>query len=302
MRILLAITLLFTPFIGGAQIDSTLLLNDLRTLCSDEFEGRGVGQVGHRKAEQLIIERFRELKLRNFEEGYRHLFHYADRKRSRKIEGRNIVGWIKGSKRPTQYIVIGAHYDHLGVVDGDIYNGADDNASGVATLLSVAQYFSEHQPEHSIIIAAWDAEEAGLFGSFAFVDRLPIPKKQVKFYWNMDMMSRSAKQELYVVGTHYRPELKTALMHLYDASTLTVQFGHDDPKDKTKENWTQSSDQGAFHEAGIPWLYYSVEDHPDYHQPTDVFENIDPSFYYRAADLILQSLLHLDQHLETILK
>lgn len=284
------------------QLDSTTLLNDLKVLSSDEYGGRGIEQTGHDKAQSYIVDRFKKHGLQRFGDSFLHDFNYSNRQLKRKIKGTNVVGYMKGTKHTDKYIVVGAHYDHLGTVDGKIFNGADDNASGVATLLSLLAYFKENPPEHTIIFAAWDAEEAGLFGSFAFVTKPPVDLKAIKFYWNIDMMSRNANNEIYVCGTHYRPEFKDDLKHIYAKSKLKISFGHDNPKDKTKEDWTSSSDQGAFHQKKIPWLYYTVEDHEDYHEETDEFSRIMPSFYYQVANLVTESLEYVDKNLDEMLK
>jgi Zn-dependent M28 family amino/carboxypeptidase len=286
-----------------AQLDSIRLLTDVEVLSSDAYGGRRMGTEGHKMAQAYIVNRFKKLGIQSYADNYRHRFKYADRLLGKDSPGVNIVGYLKGKTSPEKYIVVGAHYDHLGTRGEKIFNGADDNASGVATLLAVAEYFSENQPEHSMIFCSWDAEEAGLFGSYAFVHSPPVDRKSIEFYWNIDMMARNANEELYVMGTHYWPHFKAALQPIYDASGMKVLFGHDDPKkNEEQEDWTESSDQGAFHKKGIPWLYYSVEDHEDYHKETDEFSRIMPSFYFKAALLVANSLIYVDGNLKTFLK
>src|SRR5690606_18370697 len=100
----------------------------------------------------------------------------------------NVLGWIKGTENPDSFIVISAHYDHEGVKKGIIYNGADDNASGVSALFSFAEYFKSNPPKHSVILAAFDAEELGLRGSKYFVENPIVPLEKIRLNINLDMV------------------------------------------------------------------------------------------------------------------
>ena len=195
-----------------------------------------------------------------------------------------------------EYIIIGAHYDHLGIVNDTIYNGADDNASGTAALLTLAKHFVTHQPEHSIVFAAFDAEELGLHGSRHFVDHSPMPLAAIKLNFNFDMISRNPKNEIYVVGTHPYPQFKPLVSVIAKTSPLKVSYGHDDLKDTTKEYWMYSSDNAPFHKKGIPNITFSEEDHPGYHKPTDDFEYVNPEFYRNVVQLIQKTITHIDQN------
>ena len=197
--------------------------------------------------------------------------------------------------------MITAHYDHVGVgrpnTEGDsIYNGADDNASGTAALIELAKYFKENRPEHSIMFAALDGEEMGLQGAKALVKDFPFPMEQIVLNINMDMISRNEKGELYASGTYYNPILKSILETAAAGSTPKLLFGHDEPN-TGRDNWTKSSDHGAFFDVQVPHIYFGVEDHPDYHKPSDSFENIDQQFYINAVNLILKCTLALDAEL-----
>ena len=157
-----------------------------RTLSSDAFAGRGTGN--NQKAQELITGYFKELGLKNFKGDYSSPFTFIDEKTKKQRKGINLIGYVEGKTEPNKFLVIGAHYDHMGVVDGTIYNGADDNASGTSALLVLAKYFTKHQPGHSIIFAAFDAEELGLHGSKSFVAKPPVPLSDIKLNFNFDMM------------------------------------------------------------------------------------------------------------------
>lgn len=270
------------------------LLSLQKTLSSDAFAGRGTGE--NQKAQKLITTYFDTIGLEKFKNSYSSEFTFTDERTKKSSVGTNIIGYIKGKKYPNKYIVIGAHYDHLGIVNDTIYNGADDNASGTAALLVLAKHFSKQQPAHSIIFAAFDAEELGLHGSKHFVDHPPVRLKDIKLDFNFDMISRNPKNEIYVVGTHPYPQFKPLIDVLRKESSLKVSYGHDDPKDKTKDYWMFSSDNGPFHYKGIPNITFSEEDHPSYHKPTDDFVNINPVFYQNVVKLIQKTIENIDQN------
>ncbi|KAB1153921.1 M28 family peptidase [Tenacibaculum aiptasiae] len=272
--------------------DLSELLSLQKTLSSEGFAGRGTGK--NQKAQELIINYFKTLGLEKFNDSYKVPFDFVDEKTKKKRPATNIVGYIKGKTNPDKYIVIGAHYDHMGIVDGVIFNGADDNASGTAALLVLAKYFTKNKPEHSIIFSAFDAEELGLHGSKYFVENPPVPLANIKLDINFDMISRNPNNEIYVVGTYPYPQFKPVVEKIAKTSPLKVSYGHDDPNDKTKDYWMYSSDNGPFHEKGIPNITFSEEDHPDYHKPTDDFKNTNPVFYTNVVALIEQFIESVD--------
>ncbi|MGI8545529.1 MAG: M28 family peptidase, partial [Aridibacter sp.] len=184
---------------------------------------------------------------------------------------------------------------HVGVQKGEIYNGADDNASGTSALFAIAKYFKKNKPNNSIIFAAFDAEEKGLQGARYFVDNLPVSQSDILLNINMDMISRSDKGELYAAGTFHYPDLKPYLEAIQKNAPVKLLFGHDDPK-LGRDDWTSQSDHGAFHRKKIPFIYFGVEDHRDYHKPTDDFENIQPKFYVNAVETIVMAVKSIDEN------
>ncbi len=284
------------------RFDAAELLSNLKEISSDKYQGRRVGEEGNKLARIFLEKKMKEVGLLQFDSTYQHTFPFLHRTFRKKMEGYNLIGYLKGTEKPEEYIVLSSHHDHVGMHnDGtkqdSIYNGADDNASGTCALLAMAEYFLEHRPKHSIIFAAFDGEEMGLVGSDWFVDHSPIPLKNIILNINMDMISRNEKNEIYICGTRHYPKLKKMLKNSDENSVLTVSFGHDDPKEKNGDDWTFSSDHGPFHKQGIPFLYFGEEDHKDYHQPGDEFKNIDPVFYLNAVNLILDTTILLDNKL-----
>ncbi len=190
-------------------------------------------------------------------------------------------------------IVLSAHYDHVGIRNGRMFPGADDNASGVATLLEIARICVDQPFRHGLVIAALDAEEMGLQGARAFIADPPVAKDRIALNVNLDMIARGDKGEIYVSGLHHHPTLKPLLDPVAARAPIKVPFGHDLPG-TGDDDWTMQSDHGVFHEAGIPFLYFGVEDHADYHQPTDTADRINPDFFAKAAAVVLDALRAVD--------
>lgn len=267
-----------------------LLMQDVSFLASDELEGRNTDTEGNKKARTYILKRFKEIGLSPMGAGYESPFVF--KAKNKDYNAVNLIGKIDGKKEDV--IVVTAHYDHVGMKNGEIYNGADDNASGVSGLLAIARYFKANKPNHTLIFVAFDAEENGLQGAKYFVKNLPVAKEKVKLNVNMDMISRSDKNEIYAAGTHHYPHLKDILIEVDKASEVKLSIGHDTP-DLGYNDWTFSSDHGPFHKEGIPFIYFGVEDHPDYHQPTDDVDKINPDFLEDTVTLILETIKKVDQ-------
>jgi Zn-dependent M28 family amino/carboxypeptidase len=257
------------------------------------MEGRLVGTPGNARARAFLLSQFREHGLQPVgATGYEHPFTFERRNAS--VTGVNVVGMVRGHAEPDRYIVITAHYDHLGVRDGAVFNGADDNASGTAALLAIADYFSRNQPRRSIIFAALDAEEGGLHGAHAFVESPPVPLRSIILNVNMDMVGRNDAGELYVAGTAHYPQLLPYVQQVASSAEIRLIPGHDQPGPRPSDDWTTASDHAAFHRAGIPFLYFGVEDHPDYHRESDELSGIQAGFYPRAVRTVLEAVRLLD--------
>jgi hypothetical protein len=289
--------LMISPLgVQGQSVDSLQLMRDVRFLSSDAMKGRLAGTRESREAQLYLMRRFSAIGLLKRYDTYEQSFFFD--KDGRRVMGTNILGYLKGTA--SGWIVISAHYDHLGTarpaVQGDsIYNGADDNASGVAGLLAIASYFKARPPKHNLLFVAFDAEEEGLQGSQAFVTREAGDlMKDIILNVNMDMISHSKPGVLYACGTRQFPWLKPLIARAATDRAIHLAFGHDNP-DKPKDNWINQSDQGSFYAKGIPFVYFGVEDHPDYHQLTDEFRTISFSFYYRAVKLIIRAVDNLDR-------
>ncbi len=275
-------------------------LDDVRILSADDMGGRAPGTPGSEKARAYILSRFAQIGLSPIGERFEQPFAFAKRGGS-PVQGVNLVACIKGTEGG-KAMVVSAHYDHLGVRDGEIYNGADDNASGVAGLLAVAEAFKAKPPKHDVIFAVVDAEEGGLRGARAFAAAPPVPLETIALDVNFDMLSKNPKNELYVSGTAPFPYLKPILVKVAMTAPVTLKLGHDTDADGKENNWSNQSDHYAFGEKGVPWVYFGVEDHPEYHKPSDDFATVPQDFFKRSVATVVQASLALEHDLDEVTK
>ncbi|HWU39038.1 MAG TPA: M28 family peptidase, partial [Candidatus Acidoferrum sp.] len=214
----------------------------------------------------------------------------------------NIVGVLPGQdpELGKQCIVLGAHYDHLGLGDqhslapsliGQIHHGADDNASGSAGLLELAEGIghSGFKPAHTLVFVSFAGEEAGLLGSAYYTDHPACPMKQTTAMLNMDMIGRVKNNKLYVGGTGTSPAFpklveeanRTNPMGAFELSTSASGYG--------------ASDHQSFTVHEVPVFFFFSGLHSDYHKPTDTWEKIDAADGARVAGLVENLVESLDQ-------
>ncbi len=276
------------------------LMRHVEVLAHDSLEGRAFGTSGNAKARAYLVRAFTDAGLQALGRSFEHSFTSRAQRDTVGRPGVNIIGLVRGSTTPNKYIVVTAHYDHVGVRQGEVFNGADDNASGAGALVEVARQLKARPPAHSVLIVALDGEESGLRGARAFVATPPVPPAQIIMNVNMDMMGRNDKNELYAAGTSHYPFLRPYLDSVVTRSAITLKIGHDDPNGPRQDNWTSQSDHAAFHAAKIPFIYFGVEDHPDYHKATDETERLMPVFYAGAVNTVLDAIRTFDANLASI--
>lgn len=261
-------------------------------LASDELQGREAGVHGSRVTSEYIVSLLQWMGVSPLADSYFQPFDAYRKERQKKgrlevhpdsiaklkqevhqkLTMRNVLGMIPG-KNTKEYVIVGAHFDHLGIdpaLDGDqIYNGADDNASGVSAVLQIARAFlaSGQQPERNVIFAFWDGEEKGLLGSKYFVQTCPF-LSQIKGYLNFDMIGRNNKpqqpKQVVYFYTAAHPVFGDWLKE--DIRKYGLQL---EPDYRAWENPIGGSDNGSFAKVGIPIIWYHTDGHPDYHQPSD---------------------------------
>jgi hypothetical protein len=283
----------------GQKFDANKIKTHIKTLASDEFEGRGTGSAGEKKANDYIESQFKKLKLiPKGTIGYDQSFPFKAGVHGTGAEGTatNIAGYIDNGAEYT--IIIGAHYDHLGLGnDGSsldanpnnkIHNGADDNASGTAGVIELARYFRDNgKKEHyNFLFLCFSGEELGLYGSKYFTEHPTIDLAKANFYINLDMVGRlnPDKKTLEIMGTGTSPVWEPLLQKL----------SNDQVKIKTDSSGTGPSDHTSFYLKNIPVLHFFTGSHSDYHKPSDDFDKINYEGEVEVLKIIAQVIENLD--------
>ncbi|WP_291146433.1 M20/M25/M40 family metallo-hydrolase [Flavobacterium sp. UBA7680] len=203
----------------------------------------------------------------------------------------NILGVIPG-KDTTKTIIVGAHYDHLGIKNDSIYYGADDNASGTSGMLALAKNWSESkiQPKYNILFAAWTAEEMGLLGSEYFVQNLNLKDQKILLCINMDMISRSAPEDkarrILSIGTEKETDYLKKI-----ASESNAKLQNPFTLDLWETNGHSGSDYASFTAKGIPIMTFFSGFHEDYHTPRDIDSKVDLDKIQDVLFIVNNSLL-----------
>ncbi len=204
---------------------------------------------------------------------------------SRIVKARNVVGVIEG-KNTNEYIVVGAHYDHLGVKNGYTYNGADDNGSGTVGIMSIAKAIMATgvKPDKSIIFAAWTGEEKGLIGSRYYTNTPTVPIEQIKYYANFDMISRNVKDTAGVkcayTYTKAFESLKTISEEHIEQYDLGLELNY-----RAQEKPRGGSDHMSFANKDIPVTCMITGLHEDYHTPDDELDRVCYDKMYKVVKL-----------------
>ncbi len=210
-----------------------------------------------------------------------------------KLDLNNVIVKIEG-KNPDEYVILGTHFDHIGfdpLLDGDqIYNGADDNASGVAAGLQIARAFLESgvQPERTVLFAFWDGEEKGLLGSEYFMQSWPEPEK-IKGYLNFDMIGRNNNESNPEHVVYFYTEAHPAFGEWLKNDIATYGLGLK-PDYRPWDRPVGGSDNSSFAKREVPIIWYHTDGHPDYHMPGDHADRIN---YDKTVDITKAAYLNL---------
>ncbi len=278
------------------------LQNDIDFLASDQLEGRETGSEGAVQAAKFLAKRFKEIGLEpKGTDGYFQEFSFSPRKNphaapsddSLKITARNVIGFIDNKARNT--IILGAHFDHLGYGDenslykGDssIHNGADDNASGVAAMLLLAEELLERNINNNYLFIGFSGEEKGLFGSNYYSKNATIDLEKVNYMINMDMVGRlNEENALAINGTGTSPSW----------NEIVDDIGIDTLKLITSESGIGPSDHTSFYLKDIPVLHFFTGQHEDYHKPSDDTDKINYEGIYVVTAYIDSLITRLDEN------
>ncbi|WP_168171490.1 M28 family peptidase [Lacimicrobium sp. SS2-24] len=258
--------------------------------------GRETGSEGALLAQQYIAQVFTRQGISAFNPGFRHSFTFG--RWLSEGQGVNLIGWVKGTELPECYIVVSAHYDHLGKKGRRIFYGADDNASGVAVMLVLASAIADAPLRHSVIFLATDAEEHGLHGAKAFVNAPPVPLSHIVFNLNLDMLGvGDLRQQLYIGGSR-DPSLQQAIAKVKSRSALRIAASYPrQPRgfgSSRRIHYRQASDHGAFASEGIAFLFATTGDHAYYHTEQDRFDNLNITLMEQATEALGALLLGID--------
>jgi Zn-dependent M28 family amino/carboxypeptidase len=294
-RFVYFIWLFFCTLTPCALQAQSALLHDIQQLSDDRMSGRKTATAGAQLARQYIQQRFVDLGLTALKADFQHAFSF--RSGFSDQQGINLIAELKGCTQPEAYIVMTAHYDHLGTVAGKVYNGADDNASGVAAMLALAELLKTQPcPHYSYLFVATDAEESGLFGAKAFVASPPVTLQNIVLNLNLDMLSRGERaNQLYLYGAFSLPGVADYLKTQQFSVKLKLRKRGKGLRGQNQVDWASASDHAPFARAGIPFLFFGVDSHKDYHTPQDDWQRINPAYLQRMFDSLSQVVLWLDR-------
>ena len=267
-------------------IQSTELAAHVNFLAQPALAGRKPQTHGSSVARQYIVDRFKAYGLVPWgrEKDYVQSFGY----------GNNIIGVLQGSDTnlSSEFVLVSAHYDHLGKDHGKLCLGAADNASGVAALLETAKQMSryEQRPKRSVVFATFDSEEMMLLGSFAFSCRPDVEKARIVAVLNMDILGRDfmdvVPDTLFVTGTELYPSLREQIFRSGTNAGVDVRpIGTDlvGPR----------GDHVAFEQRPIPCMFFSSGMYGDYHKPTDTPDKLNYAAIERATKIVFETAREL---------
>jgi Zn-dependent M28 family amino/carboxypeptidase len=277
------------------QFMNTITAEKLKTklyiVASDEMEGRETGSKGQKKAGKYLISQYKKSKIK-FPKGAKNYYQsipaaYLNAKHNENLpDSENIWAYIEGSEKPEEVLVISAHYDHVGIKNGDIYNGADDDGSGTVAVLQIAEAFQKakkagHGPKRSIMFLHVTGEEHGLHGSRFYSENPIFPIANTIADINIDMIGRrdaehvSTNNYVYVIGAdRLSSDLHNITVAQNDKYTkIDLDFKFNDPKDPN--HFYERSDHYNFAKFGIPAVFLFNGVHADYHGKGDEPEKIE---------------------------
>ena len=278
------------------------LKRDLTFLAANDLEGRAIGTIGEQKAAEYLAQEFEKLGLKPMgTNGFFQEFTVSKPSNPHEeavigtegagITGRNVIGYL--DKKAEKTIVIGAHFDHLGMGgqgslhrgDSAIHNGADDNASGTAALLALAKIFQSESLKSNILFIAFSGEENGLWGSNYFVKNSTLDLKLVNYMINMDMVGRlNPEKSLAIHGVGTSPSFPSVLDPINTDSLKLV----------PSESGVGPSDHTSFYLQDLPVLHFFTGQHEDYHKPSDDSDKINYEGLVQVVRYISRLVVALD--------
>ncbi len=273
----------------------TITSNDLKKhltiVASDDMEGRDTGSMGQKKAGDYLINHYKSIGV-SYPKGAENFYQkvpasFLNAKRSTNLpDSENIWAFIEGSEKPDEIIVVSAHYDHIGIENGAICNGADDDGSGTVALLEIAQAFQiakkqGHGPKRSILFMHMTGEEHGLLGSSYYAEHPLFPLANTITDINIDMIGRhdefhtDSSNYVYLIGSDY---LSTDLYNICEEVNkkyvnIKLDYKFNDRADPNR--FYYRSDHYNFAKNGVPSVFLFNGVHEDYHKPSDEIGKIE---------------------------
>lgn len=273
-------------------------------LASEELKGREAGTADEAKAANYIADLFRDFGLEpaGDDQTFFQEFtintsilnnpHSTDTTGEKRLS-KNVAGLLQGTGNPDELIILGAHYDHLGYGEfGSLYrgetprihNGADDNASGTAGIIELAQYFGVNRPSTDILFLAFSGEEMGLLGSAHYVEEPTVDLSNALAMINLDMIGRMEDEKLIIFGTGTSADWENILT-IANTDSLDLDL---------VEDGTGASDHTSFYYKNIPVLHYFTDTHSDYHRPSDDVDYINHDGIVAGMNHLVRVINYLD--------
>ena len=275
-----------------AKLSGENILHDIIVLASDSMEGRATGSAGYARAASFVRDRYIQYGLLPFGDSYYQQFKLAwsdvkstvhlSESHADSVETMNVMAFKKGSSLTDEVVVLTAHLDHLGRSGDTIFHGANDNASGVAVLLAVAQALQSIETKRTILFVAFSGEEVGLKGSEFFVGHAPIPLNRIRWALNLDLVG-SGRDGLMVQGVdgHDRQWERV--------KQINEKYFHFELK--TRPN-SPNSDQYFLHRSGVPAFFiYAYNGTSPYHHPDDLPSRLDKTVLENLAKFVFIACL-----------
>lgn len=293
----------------SADITIADLKHRMNILASDSLEGRRTGEPGAEKAANYIAHEFARIGLMPLARDGSYFQHFEfsekqfDSTKTEKTKGVNVIGLLKSSDPVMSYefVVVGGHYDHLGhggrnALDSSkaIHYGADDNASGTAGVLELAEYFASHkdQLKRSVLFMTFSGEEEGLFGSQHYTKEPYLPLEKTEAMINMDMIGRLNDSSLLIVeGMGSSPVWKDMISGLDESKPFILRL---------KPDGVGPSDHSPFYRKGIPVMFFFTGLHRDYHRATDTKEKINYEGQKAVLDLVKSAVAKISTYPDSI--
>lgn len=293
--------------ISRIDFAQTITADDLSQLlyafAADSMQGRMTATPGQKKAAGFLVDFYKNEKITGALPGggyFQNIPKDYFKSKYVKTSSENVVAIIPGSVWPQEYIVLSAHYDHVGAKGDTIYNGADDDGSGTVALLEIAQAFKKAQdqgmgPKRSIVFLHVTGEEIGLYGSRYYTENPIYPLEQTVCNLNTDMIGRIDPNKagndnyIYLIGSD---KLSQELHDLsenvnQEFSQLELDYTFNDENDPNR--FYYRSDHYNFAKNNVPIIFYFNGVHEDYHQPTDTPDKIEYPLMSKRAQLIFHT-------------